>query len=147
MKKGCLACKSLFWRGLDLKDKKGRRYYKNKNFKYSLKNALNGLKTAILKERNMRTHILSTGLALLAGSFFQLKQLEWLWLLLAIFLVFICELLNTAIETIVDLIVGDQIHPLARDAKDIGAAVVIMASLFAIIIGIIIFGPKLWNIF
>lgn len=147
MKKGCLACKSLFWRGLDLKDKKGRRYYKNKNFKYSLKNALNGLKTAILKERNMRTHILSTGLALLAGSFFQLKQIEWLWLLLAIFLVFICELLNTAIETIVDLIVGDQIHPLARDAKDIGAAVVITASLFAVIIGIIIFGPKLWNIF
>lgn len=130
-----------------MKGNKDRRYYKNKNFKQSLKNALNGLKTAVLAERNMRTHLLFTGLALLAGSFFQLRQAEWLWILSAVFLVLICELLNTAIETIVDLIVGDQIHPLARDAKDIGAAIVIMASLFAVIVGLIIFGPKLWNTF
>ena len=147
MKKGCSACRSLFWRGLDLKDKKGRRYYKNKNFKHSLKHAWNGLKTAVRAERNMRTHILFTGLVILAGSFFQLRQIEWLWLLSAVFLVLICELVNTAIETIVDLVVGDKLHPLARDAKDIGAAVVIMASLFAVIIGIVIFGPKLWNTF
>ena len=130
-----------------MKGNKDRRYYKNKNFIQSLKNALTGLKTAVLAERNMRTHLLFTGLALLAGSFFQLRPAEWLWILSAVFLVLICELLNTAIETIVDLIVGDQIHPLARDAKDIGAAIVIMASLFAVIVGLIIFGPKLWNIF
>ncbi len=130
-----------------MKGNKDRRYYKNKNFIQSLKNALTGLKTAVLAERNMRTHLLFTGLALLAGSFFQLRPAEWLWILSAVFLVLICELLNTAIETIVDLIVGDRIHPLARDAKDIGAAIVIMASLFAVIVGLIIFGPKLWNIF
>lgn len=130
-----------------MKDKKGRRYYKNKNFKHSLKHAWNGLKTAVRAERNMRIHILFTGLVILAGSFFQLRQIEWLWLLSAVFLVLICELVNTAIETIVDLVVGDKLHPLARDAKDIGAAVVIMASLFAVIIGIVIFGPKLWNTF
>lgn len=130
-----------------MKGNKDRRYYKNKNFIQSLKNALTGLKTAVLAERNMRTHLLFTGLALLAGSFFQLRPAEWLWILAAVFLVLICELLNTAIETIVDLIVGDRIHPLARDAKDIGAAIVIMASLFAVIVGLIIFGPKLWNIF
>lgn len=130
-----------------MKGNKDRRYYKNKNFIQSLKNALTGLKTAVLAERNMRTHLLFTGLALLAGSFFQLRPAEWLWILSAVFLVLICELLNTAIETIIDLIVGDRIHPLARDAKDIGAAIVIMASLFAVIVGLIIFGPKLWNIF
>lgn len=130
-----------------MKGNKDRRYYKNKNFIQSLKNALTGLKTAVLAERNMRTHLLFTGLALMAGSFFQLRPAEWLWILSAVFLVLICELLNTAIETIVDLIVGDRIHPLARDAKDIGAAIVIMASLFAVIVGLIIFGPKLWNIF
>lgn len=130
-----------------MKGNKDRRYYKNKNFIQSLKNALTGLKTAVLAERNMRTHLLFTGLALLAGFFFQLRPAEWLWILSAVFLVLICELLNTAIETIVDLIVGDRIHPLARDAKDIGAAIVIMASLFAVIVGLIIFGPKLWNIF
>lgn len=130
-----------------MKGNKDRRYYKNKNFKQSLKNALNGLKTAVLAERNMRTHLLFTGLALLAGFFLQLRRAEWLWILSAVFLVLICELLNTAIETIVDLIVGDQIHPLARDAKDIGAAIVIMSSLFAVIVGLIIFGPKLWNTF
>jgi undecaprenol kinase len=67
-------------------------------------------------------------------------------LIAAIALVLSTEALNTALERTVDLLEPER-HPLARDAKDLGAAGVLIASLFALIVGLIVFGPRIFGLF
>jgi diacylglycerol kinase len=67
-------------------------------------------------------------------------------LIVAIALVFCAEALNSALERVVDLLEPKR-HPLARDAKDLAAAGVLMASLSALIVGVILFGPRLLGLF
>jgi diacylglycerol kinase len=70
--------------------------------------------------------------------------LEWCALILAAGLVWVAELLNTALETVVDLASPDR-HPLAGKAKDIGAAAVLVAAMIAVLLGVLILGPPLWT--
>ena len=72
--------------------------------------------------------------------------MEWAILALTIGLVISCELINTAIEAVVDLVTEDY-HPLAKVAKDTSAAAVFIFAIVAVIVGIIIFLPKIINIF
>lgn len=69
-----------------------------------------------------------------------ITPLEWLFIITAVFLVFITETLNSAIEYTVDLVTGDY-HILARYAKDIAAAAVLLASIYAVITGMVILVP------
>ena len=80
--------------------------------------------------------------AICLACYFRLSAVEWLVLIVAIALVFCAEALNTALERVVDLLEPKR-HPLARDAKDLAAAGVLMASLSALIVGVILFGPRL----
>ena len=80
--------------------------------------------------------------AICLGWYFQIPPTEWLALILAIGLVLSAEALNTAIERMVDR-VEPQWHPAARDAKDLAAAGVLIASVFSFIVGVILFGPRL----
>jgi diacylglycerol kinase len=82
-------------------------------------------------------------IALVIGFIVKLDALEWIMLVFAIGLVFIAEIFNTAIERLTDLKSPD-VHPLAKQAKDLGAAAVLVASVIAIIIGLIIFIPKVF---
>ncbi|OPA78414.1 diacylglycerol kinase [Paenibacillus selenitireducens] len=100
--------------------------------------ALTGVLQAIREERHMPFHIAMGILMVIAGWFFSISKVEWLVLLLTIALVITTELMNTAIERTVDL-VTEEIHPLAKSAKDIAAGAVIVTAAFAVIIGIIIF--------
>lgn len=68
---------------------------------------------------------------------------EWRWIVLSIALVLVSELLNTAIEALVDL-VSPGYHALAKRAKDAAAAAVLLAAIAAVIIGCTVFIPKLW---
>lgn len=81
---------------------------------------------------------------LVIGLAFALKlsQAEILWILAAVFAVWVTELLNTAIETLVDLTTPQQ-HPLARIAKDVSAAAVLLTAIFAVLVGLMVFGPPL----
>jgi diacylglycerol kinase len=89
---------------------------------------------------------LSVGLgAICLGYFLRISAIEWLILLAAIALVLCAEALNTAIERAVDLLKPEW-HSVARDAKDMAAAGVLIASLFSLIAGIILFGPRLLRI-
>lgn len=72
-----------------------------------------------------------------------ITAVEWLFIITAVFLVLITETLNSAIEYTVDLITGDY-HILARYAKDIAAAAVLLASIYAVIVGMIILLPYLF---
>ena len=75
----------------------------------------------------------------------QFSLLKWTILLLTIGLVVTAEALNSAIETLVDLIQPEQ-HPLAGNAKDIAAGAVLIAAIISVIIGLLLFLPPLWKL-
>lgn len=94
----------------------------------------------------MRIHLIVAALVVLFGLIFCISKVEWIVCLLCMGLVFGTELINTSIENIVDLVSPDH-HPLAGKAKDIAAGAVLMSAIFSVIIGLIIFIPKLLNLF
>lgn len=108
----------------------------------SFKFAFAGLKQAIIHEPNFQIHTLIGTTALIAGFILGLSTLEWIILAFVIAFVLILELFNTAIEAIVDHL-SPKIHPKAKEAKDVSAAAVFVASIFAVGVGIVIFLPKI----
>ena len=128
---------------MDLKDKNT---HKNKSFITSVEFALTGIQTVFKEERNMRKHVFFGILALLAGFIFQLSRFEWLWLLLAVFLVWIVEIINTVFENVVDMFTDFHFHPIGKKIKDMAAGAVLLTSFFAVIIGLILFVPKIWQL-
>ncbi|SFC01162.1 undecaprenol kinase/diacylglycerol kinase (ATP) [Parapedobacter composti] len=108
--------------------------------------AFRGLQAAYLSERNVKIHLAAAALSVALGVWLELSMYEWLWISLSIALVFLSELLNTAMEALVDM-VSPTYHPLARKAKDTAAAAVLVAAAFSLLVGGIIFIPKFWSIF
>lgn len=104
--------------------------------------AFKGIKYVLLFERNMIIHIAVTVCVILAGFYFQVSGLEWCILLITIAMVIGLEMMNTAIEAVVDLITKER-HPLAKRAKDVAAGAVLIAAIAAVFIGCIIFIPYL----
>ena len=104
--------------------------------------AFEGLKTAAKEEPNFRIHLTIASLALILAVVLGFSITEWLVLLFTISLVLILELVNTSLEEIVNL-VNPETHPLAKKAKDVMAAAVLLAAAISIIIGFVLFLPKL----
>ncbi|PPA71448.1 diacylglycerol kinase family protein [Jeotgalibacillus proteolyticus] len=104
--------------------------------------AWEGLKDAYKNEQNFKLHLAAGSIVVGAGFFFKVSQFEWLVLIAVITGILSLELVNTAIERSIDLITSDR-HPLAKKAKDASAAAVFLFSLGAVIIGIVIFIPKI----
>lgn len=102
--------------------------------------AIEGIITAS-KEQNFKSHVVSAIIVMLAGYLTGLSRIEWYIVLLLIALMFALEMINTAIERVVDL-ASPEIHPLAKQAKDIAAGAVLVFALFSAIIGLLIFLPK-----
>ena len=125
-------------------DSKDRNVKKNKNFITSVEFAVTGVKTVFKEERNMRKHVAIGILAVLAGLFFGLNQMEWLWLLLAVFLVWIVEVINTVFENVVDMVTDCHFHPIGKKVRDMAAGAVLLTSGFALVVGLILFLPKIW---
>ena len=129
---------------MDSQDNK--RKWKNRDLLSSLDFALTGIFTAFKEERNMRKHAVTSLLVVLAGFVFQVSKIEWLFLLLSIFLVIAFEILNSAIENVVDLASHYHFDMLAKKAKDMAAGAVLVVSLFAAVTGLIIFIPRIWDL-
>lgn len=110
----------------------------DKSFKY----AIIGYKNAFHSEPNMKFHTVIGFLVIIGGFFFKLSKLEWIFLVFTIGLVIGAELLNTAIEHLVDLATQEYKRK-AGLAKDTSAAYVMVLSIMAAIIGMIIFIPKI----
>lgn len=115
---------------------------KNRNLLDSFNNAIEGILYAIKNEKNMRFHIVSAVIVLLAGCFFNLTRIEFLIICLTVAMVIICELFNTAVEGIVNVIV-DVYHPKAKIIKDVAAGGVLVSSFAAVLVGFFIFFDKL----
>ena len=92
----------------------------------------------------MRKHTLSAILAIVAGFLFGISVTEWLFLLLSVSLVIAFEIMNSALENVVDLASNYHFSMLAKNAKDMAAGAVLVISGFALVTGLIIFVPKLW---
>lgn len=109
----------------------------------SFKYAFEGLVTAFKDQPNLKLHFFAAGAAIFLGLFLDITEAEWLALTLTIGFVIALELTNTAIEEVVDSFT-DQVHPSAKKAKDVAAAAVLVASVTALIVGLIIFLPYVY---
>lgn len=103
-----------------------------------------GIRTVFGTETNMKIHICIAIVVLIAGFTFKISATEWIACLLCIGLVVGMEMVNTAIENIVDM-VSPNYHPLAGKAKDIAAGAVLICAIISVIIGLLVFGPKILN--
>jgi diacylglycerol kinase (ATP) len=108
----------------------------------SFRVAWDGLIDALRIDRNLRIHAAATALVGALGWWCRLSLVEWTVIALTIGLVWVAELLNTAIEAVVDL-ASPEHHELARRAKDVASAAVLMAAVTAIVVGSLVFGPRL----
>jgi len=128
---------------MDLKDKTE----KNKHFITSLEFALQGIRTVFQEERNMRAHVVFGLMAILVAFLLRVSVLEWLWIFLAVFLVWIVEIINTIFENVVDMVTDFHFHPIGKKIKDMAAGAVLVTSAFSAIVGVIIFLPKIIKLF
>lgn len=120
---------------MDLRDNNPQKKWKNREFTASFEFALTGIITAFKEERNMRKHLVSAILVVLAGLIFRVSATEWLFLLMAVFLVIALEIVNSAIENVVDLASNYHFSMLAKNAKDMAAGAVLVVSCYALITG------------
>lgn len=109
----------------------------------SFKYAFEGIATAFKDQPNLKFQTCVAALVLALAYYFNISKTDWLIIILVIGFVLILELTNTAIEEIVDSFT-DQVHPAAKKAKDVAAAAVLVASITAILIGLMIFLPYIY---
>jgi diacylglycerol kinase len=105
-------------------------------------NAFRGMYVLAKTTRHLFIHLLSALIVIILGFYFKVSSLEWIALVFAIGFVFVTEALNTAIEIDIDL-TSPEYHPYARDIKDVAAAAVLLSVFMAIVVGLIIFLPKI----
>jgi len=108
----------------------------------SFKFAFKGWAYVLRTQKNAWIHLAATTLVIAVGVWLGISRYEWAIILLVIGIVWIAEFLNTSLESILD-IASPERHPLARIAKDVGAAAVLIAAVVAIAVGLIILGPPL----
>jgi len=119
-------------------------FLKNIFFKLilSFKYAFKGIFFTIKTQQNARIHIFITLIVLFLGIVLKISNQEWCIILICIGLVFSLEMINTAIEQIIDL-VSPNYNKLAGYAKDVAAGAVLVVAIISVIVGIIIFLPKI----
>ena len=105
--------------------------------------AIRGIRLAVGSEVNIKIHLTVALLVIICGFVFNISTIEWMIVFLCFGLVLGMEVMNTAIETVVDL-ASPKRHKLAGRAKDLAAGAVLITAIFAAICGLIIFIPKGW---
>lgn len=104
--------------------------------------AIEGIGSLIKNDRNFKIHIFLFALVCMAGIYFQISVFEWISVFMISALVISLEIINSAIERLCDLYSVEQ-NPKIKIIKDICAAAVLIAALFSVAIGILIFGKYL----
>ncbi|MBT2702158.1 diacylglycerol kinase family protein [Chryseobacterium sp. ISL-80] len=97
---------------------------------------------AAARERNVQIHFVISVIVVLSGFIFEMNKYEWIAIILCIGGMVSLEMMNTAIERTVDMYT-EEFHPLAKQAKDIAAGAVLIFAIVSVIIGMIIFLPKI----
>jgi undecaprenol kinase/diacylglycerol kinase (ATP) len=112
----------------------------------SFKFAFNGLCSLFKNEHNSRIHLLATVIAIAMGIILKINLIEWSLLIIMIGIVFISELLNSSLESLADFIEPEWNEQI-RKVKDYAAAAVFISAVVSIIVGGIIFVPKILDLF
>lgn len=112
----------------------------------SFKYAIQGIKSAFKTEQNLKIHFIVTVIVIFLGILLKIGYTEWAICFLLFGFVITAELLNTAIEVTVDLAMPQK-NDKAKLAKDIAAGAVLVSSIIAVLVGIVIFLPKIVNLF
>ena len=107
--------------------------------------AFRGIATMLRTEPNARIHAVATLLVVVAGVALGIDRIEWLCLTLTISAVWGLEAVNTAFEAICDVVSPDH-HPQVELAKDVAASAVLIASIASVVVGLLIFGPRLLSL-
>lgn len=108
----------------------------------SFEHAYRGLVYAVRTQRNMRFHVVAAALVLVASLLVGVSKLELAVLVLVILLVFVTEMINTALEFAIDLATGEY-HPLAKLSKDVSAGAVLVSSVGAVLVGYLVLADDL----
>lgn len=119
--------------------------WKNQNFFEALKNALSGIIYVIKKERNIKIELFFALLVIIFSIILKISLVEMVLIVLIIFLVFFSEFINTSLEIAIDLYTQEY-NEKAKIVKDISAGAVLLISIASVIIGILIFLPKILKI-
>lgn len=117
---------------------------KRKKLRNSFKYAFEGVTEAWKTEQNLKIHFVIMALVIVAGFIFKISLIEWIVCLLLFAIVISLELINTAIETTVDIAMP-EINEKAKYAKDIAAGAVLFSAIISVIVGLIIFSPKIFG--
>lgn len=121
-------------------EKRSEIYNRAKSFRY----AFDGWWFVLSTQHNAWIHAVITLAVVAVGLWLQLPRHDWAVLILAFMAVWMAEFMNTAIEAVVDMTMPD-VHPLAKVAKDVAAAAVLVGALGAMLIGFLLLGPPLWQ--
>lgn len=116
---------------------------KSKKLINSCKYAIQGIFSSFKTERNMKIHIFIMFLVIISGIILKINKYEWIICVLCFVIVISGELFNTAIETVVDMVMPYK-NDKAKIAKDISAGAVLTLAIGAAIVGVIIFVPKIF---
>lgn len=114
----------------------------NSNFFDACKNAVNGIIYGTTTQSNVKKQLVIIAFVILVSLFFNLSKVEFICLIFAVVLIIFAEMVNTAVETVVDLYT-DIYHPKAKIAKDVAAGAVVITALNAVIIAYFIFFDKI----
>jgi len=110
----------------------------------SFGHAFRGWWHVLKTQQNAWIHALVAVIVFIVSFWLNLPARDWAVIILTVTMVFTAEFINTAIEAVVDL-ASPRKHPLAKVGKDVGAAAVLIAALAAILVGLLILGPPLWQ--
>lgn len=110
----------------------------------AFKNAFAGIYYCATHERNMRIHIGAGLIVAFLSWWFTLEKYEILILLVTVESVLLAEMINTVVETVVDM-VSPEFHPLAKIAKDVAAGAVLITAIFSLVVGYMLFFSKVWG--
>ena len=112
----------------------------------SVNHAINGVLHSFKMERNMRNHVVAAVLVIVTALVTHVTRFEMIALVIVIAFVFSAELFNTAVEAVVDLVVGRTYSELAKTAKDVSAGAVLIAAMSSLVVGYLVFFRKIYNL-
>jgi diacylglycerol kinase (ATP) len=119
---------------------------KNRTLWDSFRNAWAGIRYSLKTQRNIRIHLSAAIIVLVLSWLLEISKEDFLFIIIAIALVFTAEMVNTAVEKTVDLFMSTY-HPLAKIAKNVAAGAVLVAAINAVIIGLVVLGVPLLTVF
>lgn len=131
---------------VEIDKKTGRKKRSFKRFTSSIINSINGLKYAYINEQSFTLHAILTIGVLISGFYFHISKMQWAILVIVMTIIIVTELLNTAIEAVVDLVTKEY-NELAKIAKDCASAAAFVASLLAGGLYLYVFIPQIIKLF